>query len=57
MIECGTQATGGNYSFFTEVPGMDRVGFPRAEVADDAAIAAALLAAAALRFSRRDAVV
>ena len=22
VIECGTQATGGNYSFFTEVPGM-----------------------------------
>ncbi len=28
VIECGTQATGGNYSFFTEVPGMTRVGFP-----------------------------
>mgnify|MGYP006083370845 CR=1 FL=1 len=35
VIECGTQATGGNYSFFTEVPGMDRVGFPWAEVAVD----------------------
>ena len=35
MIECGTQATGGNYSFFTEVPGMSRVGFPWAEVAED----------------------
>ena len=35
VIECGTQATGGNYSFFTEVPGMERVGFPWAEVADD----------------------
>ena len=35
MIECGTQATGGNYSFFTEVPGMERVGFPWAEVAED----------------------
>jgi hypothetical protein len=34
-IECGTQVTGGNYSFFTEVPGMVRVGFPWAEVADD----------------------
>ena len=22
VIECGTQATGGNYSFFTEVPGL-----------------------------------
>ena len=35
IIECGTQATGGNYSFFTEVPGMTRVGFPWAEVAAD----------------------
>lgn len=35
VIECGAQATGGNYSFFTEVPGMERVGFPWAEVAGD----------------------
>ncbi|MDA8149336.1 MAG: DUF1446 domain-containing protein [Actinomycetota bacterium] len=35
IIECGTQATGGNYSFFTEVPGMVRTGFPWAEVAAD----------------------
>ena len=35
VIECGTQATGGNYSFFTEVPGMTRVGFPWAEIAVD----------------------
>ena len=35
VIECGTQATGGNYSFFTEVPGMIRTGFPWAEVAED----------------------
>ena len=35
VIECGTQATGGNYSFFTEVPGMSRTGFPWAEVASD----------------------
>jgi hypothetical protein len=35
VIECGTQATGGNYSFFTEVPGMTRTGFPWAEVAED----------------------
>ncbi|GAA4659571.1 acyclic terpene utilization AtuA family protein [Gordonia humi] len=35
VIECGTQATGGNYSFFREVP-MDRpLGFPVAEVAAD----------------------
>jgi hypothetical protein len=35
VIECGTQATGGNYSFFSEVPGMERTGFPWAEVAAD----------------------
>ncbi len=35
IIECGTQATGGNYSFFTEVPGLTRPGFPWAEVASD----------------------
>jgi len=33
VIECSTQATGGNYSFFTEVKGMSRVGFPFAEIA------------------------
>ncbi|QYG94482.1 DUF1446 domain-containing protein [Iamia sp. SCSIO 61187] len=37
VIECGTQATGGNYSFFTEVPGLTRTGFPWAEVAADGA--------------------
>ena len=35
VIECGTQTTGGNYSFFTEVPGMTRTGFPFAEIAED----------------------
>jgi hypothetical protein len=35
VIECSAQATGGNYSFFTEVPGMERVGFPWAEIAAD----------------------
>ena len=35
VIECGTQTTGGNYSFFTEVDGMARTGFPWAEVAVD----------------------
>lgn len=35
LIECGAQVTGGNYSFFTEVAGMERVGFPFAEIADD----------------------
>ncbi len=35
VIECGAQATGGNYSFFTEVPGLEHPGFPIAEVAAD----------------------
>ena len=35
VIECGTQATGGNYSFFTEVPGMTRTGFPWADISSD----------------------
>jgi hypothetical protein len=35
VIECGAQVTGGNYSFFREVPGMARVGFPWVEVAED----------------------
>ena len=35
VIECGAQATGGNYAFFTEVPGLERPGFPLAELAAD----------------------
>jgi hypothetical protein len=35
VIECGAQATGGNYSFFTEIPGLEHPGFPIAEVASD----------------------
>ncbi|HET7524280.1 MAG TPA: acyclic terpene utilization AtuA family protein, partial [Acidimicrobiales bacterium] len=35
VIECGTQATGGNYSFFSEVPGLEHPGFPIAEVLAD----------------------
>jgi len=35
VVECGAQVTGGNYSFFKEVPGMARVGFPWVEVAED----------------------
>jgi len=35
VIECGLQATGGNYSFFHEVPGLERPGFPWAEIAAD----------------------
>ena len=35
VIECGTQATGGNYSFFTEVDDLGHAGFPLAEVHHD----------------------
>jgi hypothetical protein len=36
VIECGPQATGGNYAFFRELPALDRpLGFPIAEVAAD----------------------
>jgi hypothetical protein len=34
-IECGPQVTGGNYSFFHDVPGLEHPGFPIAEIADD----------------------
>jgi len=36
VLECGAQATGGNFSFFTELPdGAHRPGFPIAEVGAD----------------------
>jgi hypothetical protein len=35
IIECGTQATGGNYSFFTEIPDPVHPGFPIAELHAD----------------------
>jgi hypothetical protein len=35
VIECGAQATGGNYAFFEEVPDMIQPGFPLAEVRSD----------------------
>ncbi|HUI02537.1 MAG TPA: acyclic terpene utilization AtuA family protein [Acidimicrobiales bacterium] len=35
VIECGAQATGGNYAFFREVPGLEHPGFPIAEMAED----------------------
>lgn len=35
MIECGAQATGGNYAFFEEIPDLGKVGFPIAEVFAD----------------------
>jgi hypothetical protein len=35
VIECGVQATGGNYAFFTEVPDLTYAGFPIAEIDAD----------------------
>jgi hypothetical protein len=35
VLECGAQATGGNYAFFREVPDLAAPGFPIAEVAAD----------------------
>jgi len=35
IIECGAQATGGNYSFFQEVPSFINVGYPIAEIEAD----------------------
>jgi hypothetical protein len=34
-IECGAHVTGGNYAFFREVPGLEHVGFPIAELHAD----------------------
>lgn len=35
VIECGAQATGGNYAFFTEIEDLLHPGFPIAEIATD----------------------
>jgi hypothetical protein len=35
VIECGCQATGGNYAFFRDVPNLLHPGFPIAEIAAD----------------------
>ena len=35
IIECGTQCTGGNYSFFEEVPSFHNLGYPIAEIEAD----------------------
>ncbi|MCL6104815.1 MAG: DUF1446 domain-containing protein [Actinobacteria bacterium] len=35
IIECGPQATGGNYAFFKEVPDLSHPGFPIAEMYQD----------------------
>ncbi len=35
VIECGAQATGGNYAFFTELADLAHIGFPIAEIEAD----------------------
>ena len=35
IIECGAQATGGNYSFFQEVESFKNIGYPIAEIEED----------------------
>ncbi|RJO76702.1 DUF1446 domain-containing protein [Nocardia panacis] len=35
VVECGTQATGGNFAFFTELADLGRPGFPIAEIRRD----------------------
>ncbi len=35
VIECGAQCTGGNFSFFDEIPGLDHPGFPLVEIDPD----------------------
>ena len=35
IIECGCQATGGNYSFFKEVSNFNNIGYPIAEIFED----------------------
>ncbi len=35
VLECGAQATGGNYAFFREVQGLEHPGFPLAEMHAD----------------------
>ncbi|WP_435198170.1 acyclic terpene utilization AtuA family protein [Janibacter sp. GS2] len=37
VIECGTQATGGNYAFFTEIDDLTHPGFPIAQIHRDGA--------------------
>jgi len=39
IIECGAQATGGNYSFIEEVPSFLNVGYPIAEIFADGSFA------------------
>jgi hypothetical protein len=39
ILECGPQATGGNYAFFREVPGLEHPGFPLAEIEPDGSFA------------------
>ncbi len=38
IIECGCQATGGNYSFFDEIADMTHPGFPWVDIHDDGSV-------------------
>lgn len=38
VIECGAQATGGNYAFFQDVPRLEHPGFPIAEIDADGTV-------------------
>src|SRR5438445_2226348 len=38
ILECGPQCTGGNYSFFRDVPDIARIGFPIAEMHADGSV-------------------
>ncbi len=38
ILECGAQCTGGNYSFFQEVPTYAKIGFPLAEMEADGSL-------------------
>ena len=54
VIECGMQATGGNFSFFTEIPDLTYAGFPLAEVhADGSSVITSTPAPAAWSASTR----
>jgi len=38
IIECGPQATGGNFAFFREIPGLEHPGFHRRGVEDGSSV-------------------
>ncbi len=54
LLECGGQATGGYFadSGVKDVPGLDRLGFPIAEVAEDLSVTIAKPAGSGGRIDR-----